>query len=462
MPARFDLSDIALRPHRGELAGSFRREAIGNAIRKALVVAIKVASLGFASLGLGLLAGTVVAIGQDPRPPAVTKGDTANGTAPASAPPLPTIPIDRPSNDRPRKEPFAKEVLLGGDQNAAQAAQAAKPVLRIRYRKSETRELTIVGTPLVTAQDGGQMVLTDEGKLLVVQPESVLAREAVDGPFAPIDEEEMGRRLLAELPTGFAIHRTKNYVIAHNTIPNYVRWVGTLFDSLHRGFHQYFKKQSWPLEKPDFPLVAIVFADRASFETYAREELGQASQTVIGYYNLETNRMITFYVPDAERNVATLVHEATHQLAYNTGLQTRFADNPMWVSEGLAVFFESPNFNNPSGWQGAGRVNRVNLLRFHDYVPRRGPNSLATLLSEDDRFRDPATAADAYSEAWAFTYFLMRTQKKEYIDFLKGLSRGKPLAQKNRLERIEQFEKALGVDLPTLDRKFMNFMSTVQ
>jgi hypothetical protein len=56
----------------------------------------------------------------------------------------------------------------------------------------------------------------------------------------------------------------------------------------------------------------------------------------------------------------------------------------------------------------------------------------------------------------------MRTQKKEYIDFLKGLSRGKPLAQKNRLERIEQFEKALGVDLPTLDRKFMNFMSTVQ
>jgi hypothetical protein len=456
MPQRLELTSIAVCPNRGELAGSFRRYAI----RKALVVAFKVASLGFTSLGLGLSAGTVVAIGQDPRPPASTKSITAtNGTAPASAPPLPTIPIDRPSNDRPRKEPFAKEVLLGGDQNAA---QAAKPVLRIRYRKSETRELAIVGTPLVTAQDGGQMVLTDEGKLLVVQPETVLAREAVDSPFVPIDEEEMGRRLLAELPTGFAIHRTKNYVIAHNTIPNYVRWVGTLFDSLHRGFHQYFKKQSWPLEKPDFPLVAIVFADRASFETYAREELGQASQTVIGYYNLETNRMITFYVPDAERNVATLVHEATHQLAYNTGLQTRFADNPMWVSEGLAVFFESPNFNNPSGWQGAGRVNRVNLLRFHDYVPRRGPTSLATLLSEDDRFRDPATAADAYSEAWAFTYFLMRTQKKEYIDFLKELSRGKPLAQKNRLERIEQFEKALGVDLPTLDRKFMNFMGTVQ
>ena len=413
MPQRLELTSIAVCPNRGELAGSFRRDAIG---------AAKTFAATLFAIAFALSPQDRSAFGQDTRTPG--------------------------AGQQPRE--------------TQQQTEADKPVLRIRYRKSETRELTIVGTPLVTAQDGGQMVLTDEGKLLVVQPESVLAREPVAGPFAPIDEEEMGRRLLAELPTGFAIHRTKNYVIAHNTLPNYVRWVGTLFDSLHRGFHQYFKKQSWPLEKPDFPLVAIVFADRASFETYAREELGQASQTVIGYYNLETNRMITFYVPDAERNVATLVHEATHQLAYNTGLQTRFADNPMWVSEGLAVFFESPNFNNPSGWQGAGRVNRVNLLRFHDYVPRRSPTSLATLLSEDDRFRDPATAADAYSEAWAFTYFLMRTQKKEYIDFLKELSQGKPLAQKNRLERIAQFEKALGVDLPTLDRKFMNFMSTVQ
>ncbi len=346
-----------------------------------------------------------------------------------------------------------------GDEPAAEVKP--EPALRIRFKKSADRELEIIGQPLVTAQDGGQMILTDEGQLLVVQPETVIARETLAEDFTPIDEEEMCRRLLAELPSGFQIHRTKSFIIAHNALPAYVRWVGTLFDSTHRGFHQYFKKQSWPLEPSRFPLVALVFADRASFDEYARRELGKASETVIGYYNLETNRIITFYVPDAERNVATLVHEATHQLAYNTGLQTRFADNPMWVSEGLAMFFESPHFANPSGWQGAGRVNRVNLLRFRNYQPRRPADSIATLLSDDLRFRGPSTAADAYAEAWALTYFLMRTQKREFIKFLKVLSRGKPLVERDRRERLELFETAFETDLPTLDRKFQAYMNTV-
>ncbi|TVQ00091.1 MAG: DUF1570 domain-containing protein [Planctomycetaceae bacterium] len=345
---------------------------------------------------------------------------------------------------------------------ALRADEPDETAFRIRYQKSADQEIEIVGKPLVTAQDGGQMILTDAGQLRVVQPESVLSREQLAEPFTPIDAEEMSRRLLAELPPGFAIHRTKNYLIAHNTFPGYVRWVGILFESLHRGFHSFFRKERWPLEKPRFPLVALVFADRASFDEYARTELGNHSDTVIGYYNLETNRMITFYVPDPERNVATLVHEATHQLAYNTGLQTRFADNPMWVSEGLAVFFESPHFANPAGWQGAGRVNRVNLERFRDYQQRRPGNSLAMLLCDDARFRDPTTAGDAYAEAWALTYFLIRSQKKAYIDYLRELSRGKPLVERDRRERVALFESKFDTDLETLDRKFLAFMRTVQ
>ena len=33
-----------------------------------------------------------------------------------------------------------------------------------------------------------------------------------------------------------------------------------------------------------------------------------------------------------ERTVATIIHEATHQLAFNSGLQVRFADNPLVVA----------------------------------------------------------------------------------------------------------------------------------
>ncbi len=88
---------------------------------------------------------------------------------------------------------------------------------------------------------------------------------------------------------------------------------------------------------------------------------------MIGYYNLQTNRVTMYDLtgvddlrqnrrrtssashvnqilsqPEAERTVATIVHEATHQLAYNSGLQTRFADNPFWVSEGLRFILRRP------------------------------------------------------------------------------------------------------------------------
>ncbi len=39
-------------------------------------------------------------------------------------------------------------------------------------------------------------------------------------------------------------------------------------------------------------------------------------------------------------NTFTLVHEAIHQLTYNTGLLDRQADVPVAISEGLATFGE--------------------------------------------------------------------------------------------------------------------------
>jgi len=333
---------------------------------------------------------------------------------------------------------------------------------RIRYKNDKGKEVEIVGEALVTAQDGGQMILTDDGHMLIVQPETVVSRETTPEPLTPVDADAISRRLLAVLPEGFAIYRTKNYVIAHNTSDAYVRWVGGLFESLHRGFHAYFKNQGMTLSQPRFPLVALVFADRKSFDQYATAELGDAGESVIGYYNLETNRMTTFNVPNPERNVATIIHEATHQLAYNTGLQTRFADNPMWLSEGLAVFFESPNFANPSGWKGVGRVNTVNLARFRKYQQSRPQDSLITLLSDDSRFRNGATAEDAYSEAWAMTYFLIRTKRKEYFQYMKELSESKPLVQLDRRERIEMFQRIFDTDLPTLDRQFLLYMARLQ
>ena len=321
---------------------------------------------------------------------------------------------------------------------------------------------TVVGEILVEAQDGGLMLQSDDGRIWMVQPDQIIKRDSDDELMQPLTADQMAERMRQELPSGFSIYQTAHYVIAHNTSDAYVKQVGLLFEQLYKGFYTFWKNQRWRLPEPKFPLVALVLSDRNDFLKHAGAEVGDTAQLVIGYYHLSSNRMTTFNMPNLERNVATIIHEATHQLAYNCGLQRRFADNPMWISEGLAMFFESPDFKSASRWRGIGRVNQVNLKRWRDYLPVRPPNSLVTLLSDDDRFRNSDTATDAYAESWALTYFLLKTRREEYVEYLRKLSSGKPMAELTARERIEMFEETFDAKVAEIDKALVGYMRRVR
>lgn len=321
---------------------------------------------------------------------------------------------------------------------------------------------TVKGQILVEAQDGGLMLQSDDGRIWMVQPEQIIERSSDDEELQPITPDKMGARMREELPAGFSVYQTAHYVIVHNTSDAYVKQVGLLFEQLYKGFYSFWKNQRWKLPEPEFPMVALVLADHDDFLKHAGAEVGETAKVVIGYYHLSSNRMTTFNMPNLERNVATIIHEATHQLAYNCGLQRRFADNPMWVSEGLAMFFESPDFKSMSRWRGVGRVNQVNLKRWWDYLPARPADSLLTLISDDIRFRSSDTAGDAYGESWALTYFLLKTKREEYVQYLRKLSEGKPMAELTSRERIEMFEQTFGDSLLEIDKAFVAYMRRVR
>lgn len=350
---------------------------------------------------------------------------------------------------------FASLLVMAG-------ARGALAVETVTFREGENVR-TVTAEILVEAQDGGLMLKADDGYIWSVRSDQILERTSDDQPLQPIDFDEMQERMLAELPSGFNVQRTPHYLIFYNSNDAYAKRVSILFEQLHRGFFTFWKNQRWKLPEPEFPLVAIVLKDHPAFLEHAENEIGDTAKSVIGYYHLASNRMTTFNVPDFERNVSTIIHEGTHQLAYNCGLQRRFADNPMWVSEGLATFFESPDRRNPLKWRSIGRVNQVNLMRWRNYVPKRPSESLATLLADDSRFREPATAAAAYAEGWALTYYLIKTnRKKQYVEYLKLLSEGRPLMERTQRQRIEMFESAFECTLAELDESFLRFMQTVR
>ncbi len=162
--------------------------------------------------------------------------------------------------------------------------------------------------------------------------------------------------------------------------------------------------------------------------------------------------------PEAELMVATVIHEATHQIAFNCGLEQRFADVPLWLNEGLAMYFEAPDLTSTKGWRTLGEVNYPRLNRFREYLPTRPANSLLSLIVDDKRLRDPRQSLDAYAEAWALNYFLIRQHPKEYQAYLQMQSEKGPLVWDTPEERLKQFRTYFGDNLAALDAEFLRSM----
>jgi hypothetical protein len=344
-------------------------------------------------------------------------------------------------------------------------------------REGQTHHVS--GRLITDAQDGGLLILAQDGMLWAIQPDEITQHRRDDKPFEALDRAVLARQLLADLPDGFEVHTTAHYTVLHNTSKIYAQWYAGLVERLHRGFTNFWQRRRMPIHDPEVPLVAIVFKDKGSYATYSQRELGEAAGSIVGYYSLATNRVVTFNLtgidarfrtrrltsgaqidqilssPEGAHTVATIVHEATHQLAFNCGLHHRWGDVPMWVSEGIAVYFETPDLDSSKGWRSIGAINRGRLIQFRNYLARRPADSLATLVADDSRFRTADTALNAYAETWALNHYLLGSRSEQYVEYLQKIANRPPLAKDTPEERLQLFRSAFGADLKGLDEAFV-------
>jgi hypothetical protein len=369
------------------------------------------------------------------------------------------------------------------------ASSIALAVEHVTVRR-DADETQVSGKLLVTAQDGGLLLLTADGTLWNIEPPEIVDHKHDAQPFAPLTQAEAGKKLLGELPVGFELYTTAHYVICHDTSRAYAQWVGALYERLYSGFMNYWKNRGFKIHDPELPLLVLVFATRDGYIKHVQPELGDSASAIIAFYSLRSNRVTMYDLtgmdslrrsgdrrgsvaeinamlarPEAEAMVATVVHEATHQLAFNCGLQTRFADIPLWVLEGLAVYFETPDLGSSKGWKTIGAVNRPRLDRFRDYLAHRPAKSLLSLISDDKRFRDPRQALDAYAEAWALNYYLVHQKPKQFNAYIELMAAKRALvvppdAQKAE-QRIKEFQAAFD-DLDRLDAEFVKYIQRIR
>jgi hypothetical protein len=288
-------------------------------------------------------------------------------------------------------------------------------------------------------------------------------------PFEPTSQRDLEAALRKEFGPKFTLLRTPHYVICHNTSDSFAQETADLVEQLYRAFTGFWGARGMKIDRPQFPMTVLIFDTEAEFRSYATSTPGGSTLSqVAGIYSVETNRIAMFNAAGKEakkfgdtrwHNQSTLIHEATHQIAFNSGCHRRLADTPTWFIEGLAMYFEAPEVQgNKIVWTAVGKMNPPRLDRFTSFRKKaRKPDSLKTLVTGDDRFRDDASANDAYAESWALTYFLVNQRTPQFLRYVRAMAAKPALQQDTSQQRLADFQDAFGRDLRLLDVSFQRY-----
>lgn len=312
------------------------------------------------------------------------------------------------------------------------------------------------------------LLLSRNGFLHSFAPEEAADYHVISPHFRPFSQSEMRGQLMREFGRQFDVSGTGNYLVVHPAGQR-DRWADR-FEELYRSFVHYFSVRGMRPAQTAFPLVAVVLPSQEAFVEYARAGGNAVPPGVIGYYSPRSNRVLLYDATQGsetdtlwQQNTVTIIHEATHQMAFNTRIHNRLAVPPRWVGEGLAMLFEAPGVCDPQRYRlAADRVNADRLAQFREFQQGGRPaGTMQRLIQDSDRLFFAAPAA-AYPEAWALTYFLSETAPAKYLDYLARTAAREPLKKYSAAEQLKEFTDVFGTDLQLLESRYLRFISQLK
>lgn len=182
---------------------------------------------------------------------------------------------------------------------------------------------------------------------------------------------------------------------------------------------------------------------------YARRLLASA-QDIERQVRAERRRILQ---ETADKATAKATHEAAHLLAYNTGAQATTHAQPFWLSEGLAMAFETAGAGAAFGPE---QVYTPRLERYHKFRDEGRLMPLAELVSLDDAPRgDQETVESAYTQSYVLFTFLYRYEREALGTYMRTVSdpANRPAGP---AWQVRVFQEHFG-DVSRLERKLLRF-----
>lgn len=325
---------------------------------------------------------------------------------------------------------------------------------------------------LVPAADGSarRVARLDDGSQL-------LGRFAARGRLNAHSDSYRSARAL--LPERFADYESKRFIVLSDGHPRWSRRQAELLDRTYHQFHRFTRQTGLKPRPLRHKLVCVLFEQHEDYQRFARTHDGVTADWISGYYSPMNDRIVFYNIETnpafadtlgsrtsmqgshlasnriandfTKAATATTVHEAIHQLAFHTRVQSPHIQNPLWISEGLATAFETDKTNKTFGPD-------------HDYAPRR--KQFVTLLNDDQLIplrtlvgytqmpnNDDDTITVVYHQSYALVTWLSRQRRAQLREFFTALANETPGRPSSR-RHLQIFENSFG-DVETLERVWM-------
>ncbi len=314
-------------------------------------------------------------------------------------------------------------------------------------------------------------------------PEALPFRTGADRKLS--HQSEAYRQARKHLPDSFHEYQTRRFIVLSDSKPRWSQDQAALLERTYHQFHRFTRRLGIRPRPVRHKLVCVLFQEYYDYRQFARANDGVTADWISGYYSPKHDRVVFYNIetnPEyaevmdevkagavlvrggtersgaaarsrlrdeyAKAAIATVVHEAVHQLAFHTRIQSPQIQNPLWLSEGLATAFETARARESFG---PGRDYRLRKEQFrellHDdkLIPLRKLVTYAQMPDNDDD-----TIAAVYHESYALVTWAARyrrTDLRKFMEALRSESPGRPTPQRH----LQLFEAAFG-DVDRLER----------
>jgi hypothetical protein len=329
------------------------------------------------------------------------------------------------------------------------------------------------------------------------------------------EKQELEDKLRQTIPLkDMRIARSKHFILLHDTPdkPAEGRKVSRaeerldLLERVYESFLLKFYSRGVELEIPDERLMVVLFNDIEMFKDYA-VSLSPSLASAAGFWSPTTNISIFFdhgtdedfkalrdvakqmhegadqlrrqgaivgnvvrfartldllvQVSQEASDIEVVSHEATHQMAGNTGLLPRGVRVPAWAHEGLATYFEAPN---DAAWAGIGAVNEQRLEWYRALASDREHSNIDFIIGDEifDYAGNHGATLHAYGQAWALTHFLMEHHLDKFMEYYRRLGEFPPDTPLSSEVLTKIFNEVFGEKHDILELQWRDYMRSLK